>query len=161
MMENPNSVLSKSPKPTFTSRYADPSHPANSGSLIALVTGGHVTRDHLPQRRVRRSSRGRGHEQGQRGLVGAVAAARSRQSPLQNAHGELDSEENQGDSGRTSLRDRRRSAREGALSTRNPRERLLGGGPIHGIGKLLKSVSFDDLDLTQCNANADSRMFCI
>ena len=29
-------------KPKFTSRYADPNHPANSGSLISLVTGGAV-----------------------------------------------------------------------------------------------------------------------
>lgn len=26
----------------FASRYADPNHPANSGSLISLITGGHV-----------------------------------------------------------------------------------------------------------------------
>lgn len=30
------------PKPKFRSRYADPNHPANSGSLIALVTGGKI-----------------------------------------------------------------------------------------------------------------------
>ena len=38
--ENPNSVLAKSPSTEFASRYSDPNHPANSGSLISLVTGG-------------------------------------------------------------------------------------------------------------------------
>lgn len=40
--KHPDSVLSQTPKPTFTSRYADPNHPASSGSLISLVTGGHI-----------------------------------------------------------------------------------------------------------------------
>jgi len=40
--ENPDSALVTGPKPTFTSRYADPNHPASSGSLISLVTGGHI-----------------------------------------------------------------------------------------------------------------------
>lgn len=35
-------MLAKTPKPKFTSRYADPTHPASSGNLISLVTGGHV-----------------------------------------------------------------------------------------------------------------------
>ena len=38
--ENPNSSLAQSPSAGFTSRYSDPNHPANSGSLISLVTGG-------------------------------------------------------------------------------------------------------------------------
>jgi hypothetical protein len=40
--QNPGSALAKTPKPSFTSRYADPNHPANSGSLISLVTGGYI-----------------------------------------------------------------------------------------------------------------------
>lgn len=40
--KHPDSVLAQTPKPTFTSRYADPSHPASSGSLISLVTGGRI-----------------------------------------------------------------------------------------------------------------------
>ncbi|CZR53392.1 uncharacterized protein PAC_03270 [Phialocephala subalpina] len=45
MAENPGSKLAVSPEeggPKFSSRYADPNHPANSGSLISLLTGGHV-----------------------------------------------------------------------------------------------------------------------
>jgi hypothetical protein len=46
MAENPNSKLAVSPGeeggPKFASRYADPNHPANSGSLISLLTGGHI-----------------------------------------------------------------------------------------------------------------------
>ncbi|KAM3074275.1 hypothetical protein ACMFMF_006292 [Clarireedia jacksonii] len=40
-MQNPNSSLT-TPRPEFMSRYSDPNHPASSGSLISLVTGGHV-----------------------------------------------------------------------------------------------------------------------
>ncbi|KAL2012543.1 hypothetical protein VTN00DRAFT_68 [Thermoascus crustaceus] len=40
--KHPDNTLSKGPKPTFTSRYADPDHPASSGSLISLVTGGYI-----------------------------------------------------------------------------------------------------------------------
>ncbi|KAK9343589.1 hypothetical protein V1522DRAFT_431525 [Lipomyces starkeyi] len=39
----------------FASRYSDPNHPANSGSLIALVTGGKV--DPRRRRRERRARR--------------------------------------------------------------------------------------------------------
>jgi hypothetical protein len=38
--ENPNSALAGSPSTGFASRFSDPNHPANSGSLISLVTGG-------------------------------------------------------------------------------------------------------------------------
>ncbi|KAI4724330.1 hypothetical protein E4T49_07938 [Aureobasidium sp. EXF-10728] len=41
-MENPDSALAAGPKPEFSSRFADPSHPANSGSLIALLSGGAI-----------------------------------------------------------------------------------------------------------------------
>ncbi|TGO59478.1 hypothetical protein BCON_0044g00380 [Botryotinia convoluta] len=40
-MQNPTSSLA-TPKPQFLSRYSDPNHPASSGSLISLITGGHV-----------------------------------------------------------------------------------------------------------------------
>ncbi|KAJ5266481.1 hypothetical protein N7478_009289 [Penicillium angulare] len=43
--ENPNSYLNQRPKPTFASRYADPNHPACSGDLFALLTGGVISRD--------------------------------------------------------------------------------------------------------------------
>ncbi|KAL4733779.1 hypothetical protein BDV11DRAFT_213439 [Aspergillus similis] len=42
--ENPTSALNMAPKPTFTSRYADPAHPASSGDLLSLVSGGHYPR---------------------------------------------------------------------------------------------------------------------
>ncbi|OCL10367.1 hypothetical protein AOQ84DRAFT_387564 [Glonium stellatum] len=38
--ENPNSSLTTASTPQFASRFSDPNHPANSGSLISLVTGG-------------------------------------------------------------------------------------------------------------------------
>ncbi|KAI4854256.1 hypothetical protein E4T44_00295 [Aureobasidium sp. EXF-8845] len=54
-MENPNSALAAGPKPQFTSRFSDPSHAANSGSLAALISGGAVQ---MPQRNDLLSSRG-------------------------------------------------------------------------------------------------------
>jgi hypothetical protein len=54
-IENPNSALAAGPKPRFTSRFSDPSHAANSGSLAALISGGAVQR---PQRNDMLSSRG-------------------------------------------------------------------------------------------------------
>ena len=39
---NPRGMLARGPKPSFTSRYADPSSSAASGDLAALVTGGKV-----------------------------------------------------------------------------------------------------------------------
>ena len=39
--ENPNSSLAADQtEAQFASRYSDPNHPASSGSLVALVTGG-------------------------------------------------------------------------------------------------------------------------
>ncbi|KAM0425049.1 hypothetical protein ACHAPT_009608 [Fusarium lateritium] len=40
--KNAGSSLVQGPTPEFTSRYADPNHPASSGSFRSLVTGGHV-----------------------------------------------------------------------------------------------------------------------
>ncbi|KAJ9350712.1 hypothetical protein C8Q69DRAFT_439193 [Paecilomyces variotii] len=40
--KNPGNTLAQGPKPTFTSRYADPNHPANSGSIVSLLTGGYI-----------------------------------------------------------------------------------------------------------------------
>ena len=40
--KNPNSVLSNVPQSQFSSRYADPNHPAASGSLISFVSGGRL-----------------------------------------------------------------------------------------------------------------------
>lgn len=46
--ENPGSKLTAmGQEPKFASRYADPNHPANSGSLVSLLTGGVIN----PQRR--------------------------------------------------------------------------------------------------------------
>jgi len=43
--DNPGSSLAQT-DPVFKSRYADPNHPANSGCLVSLVTGGAInTRD--------------------------------------------------------------------------------------------------------------------
>lgn len=46
--DNPESRMANAaPKPEFKSRYADPTHPASSGDLLALVTGGKVSRGSL------------------------------------------------------------------------------------------------------------------
>lgn len=51
--------MAKGPKPAFTSRYADPNHPASSGDLLALVSGGHFSADKLQSLRGGRSPLGR------------------------------------------------------------------------------------------------------
>ncbi|KAK9371472.1 uncharacterized protein V1513DRAFT_386735 [Lipomyces chichibuensis] len=53
--QNPGSSLTVPIDSQFASRYSDPNHPANSGSLIALVTGGKV--DPRRRRRERRARR--------------------------------------------------------------------------------------------------------
>ncbi|KAL9576504.1 MAG: hypothetical protein Q9212_007044 [Teloschistes hypoglaucus] len=40
--QHPNTPLAQGPKNEFTSRYADPTHPASSGSLIAFLSGGRL-----------------------------------------------------------------------------------------------------------------------
>jgi len=66
--DNPDSALAAGPKPQFTSRFADPSHAANSGSPIALLTGGAIQ---LPDLQTMLSTRG---GRGQDGRVGGRAA---------------------------------------------------------------------------------------
>ncbi|KAH8430969.1 uncharacterized protein LDX57_008631 [Aspergillus melleus] len=124
IMENPTSDLNKAPKPEFTSRYADPSHPASSGSLMGLVTGGHITGDQI------RPMRGRGGGLGGsflgRGPIGqvisGVQASRSRST------GGSDQPQSQ-------HREYGQSPGGFGLGSRNPREGLLGGG----MKKMLKS----------------------
>ncbi|KAK9311744.1 hypothetical protein V1522DRAFT_191694 [Lipomyces starkeyi] len=53
--QNPGSSLAVPVNSQFASRYSDPNHPANSGSLIALVTGGKV--DPKRRKRERRARR--------------------------------------------------------------------------------------------------------
>ena len=74
--ENPDSSLSTG-TPEFKSRYADPNHPANSGSLISLVTGGRVD-----PRGMRNKSQSRKAERGRVGLIrGSVGYVR-RERPI-------------------------------------------------------------------------------
>ncbi|RFU28762.1 hypothetical protein B7463_g7589, partial [Scytalidium lignicola] len=71
--ENPSSVLSTG-NPTFASRYADPNHPASSGSLVALLTGGHIDpKSRRDDRRMRRGERGLGVGR----IVGDAISART------------------------------------------------------------------------------------
>ncbi|KAK9357943.1 hypothetical protein V1504DRAFT_397936 [Lipomyces starkeyi] len=53
--QNPGSSLAVPVNSQFASRYSDPNHPANSGSLIAIVTGGKV--DPKRRKRERRARR--------------------------------------------------------------------------------------------------------
>ncbi len=74
--ENPDSSLSTG-TPEFRSRYADPTHPASSGSLISLVTGGKVDR-----RGMRNKSQSRRAERGRVGLIrGSIGYVR-RERPV-------------------------------------------------------------------------------
>ncbi|KAG4431736.1 hypothetical protein IFR05_012770 [Cadophora sp. M221] len=57
--ENPDSkLIVPGARPEFTSRYSDPNHPANNGSLISLLTGGNVNlKAHKDERRLDRRQR--------------------------------------------------------------------------------------------------------
>lgn len=48
MGKHPGSFLANGPREQFTSRYADPNHPATSGSFLSLVTGGYVNPPPIP-----------------------------------------------------------------------------------------------------------------
>lgn len=65
--DNPDSALAAGPKPEFASRFADPSHPANSGSLVALLSGGAIQ---MPERSAMIG--GRGGSLGDRGSLSAA-----------------------------------------------------------------------------------------
>ena len=57
-MSNPHSGLSHlGVRPEFKSRYSDPSHPASSGSLLGLITGGAIS---TGNRRLQRRENQRG-----------------------------------------------------------------------------------------------------
>lgn len=74
--QNPNSFLSTGPKEKFTSRYADPNHPASSGNPWSLVTGGKFNppmgKDLMAARMGERGFHGRGGGLGGLGGLGAV-----------------------------------------------------------------------------------------
>ena len=54
--ENPEYLLSVPDNKPFASRYSDPNHPAVTGGLISLVTGGHVD----PRRPIKEARKARG-----------------------------------------------------------------------------------------------------
>ncbi|KAI1077981.1 hypothetical protein F5B20DRAFT_249227 [Whalleya microplaca] len=58
---NPNNLLAnQADKPKFNSRFADPNHAANSGSIVSLATGGYINPQARERRRVtRQGSAGR------------------------------------------------------------------------------------------------------
>ena len=49
---NPDSKLSVLPKEEFASRYSDPTHTANKGDIVNVVTGGKIDRPSMKERRV-------------------------------------------------------------------------------------------------------------
>ncbi|CEL02126.1 hypothetical protein ASPCAL03298 [Aspergillus calidoustus] len=153
--ENPTSALNISPNPTFTSRYADPSHPASSGDLLGLVSGGKITYAKLPRRRpppagavhngrfanVPGGNIGLRHIPGG-GLIGAIAARRGgRVQATQAANAEFaERDEGYGApavSGRT--RGRGQIAARGASGTAEGRNDPLADGLVGGVKKLLQS----------------------
>ncbi|KAF5681749.1 hypothetical protein FDENT_7984 [Fusarium denticulatum] len=63
-LNRPDNLLANQQEaPKFSSRYADPSHPSNNGSLISLLTGGYV--DPTKLRRGFRGQAQEGQNQGQ------------------------------------------------------------------------------------------------
>ncbi|KAM0345009.1 hypothetical protein ACHAPU_006892 [Fusarium lateritium] len=67
-LNKPDNLLANQQEaPQFTSRYADPSHPSNNGSLISLMTGGYVDPNQLRKGRGGRFSGRQNQEQHGRG----------------------------------------------------------------------------------------------
>jgi hypothetical protein len=76
--ESPGSSLAHmGEEKKFASRYADPNHPANSGSLVALLTGGAINpRARKQQRREKRAiRRGRAPRQKKGGIIKRILKA--------------------------------------------------------------------------------------
>ena len=69
--ENPESLLSVPDNKPFASRYSDPNHPAVTGGLISLVTGGRVQ----PRRPIREARKARGP-------IGKIRKATGTDKPL-------------------------------------------------------------------------------
>ncbi|CAF3498957.1 unnamed protein product [Fusarium graminearum] len=64
-----NVLANQGERPEFTSRYADPSHPANSGSILSLLTGGNINPNKSRSGRGGMSSGGRGGRGGRGGIT--------------------------------------------------------------------------------------------
>ncbi|KAF5979355.1 hypothetical protein FBULB1_5769 [Fusarium bulbicola] len=77
IQEPDNLLANQQEAPEFTSRYADPSHPSNNGSLISLLTGGYVDPTKL-----RRGFRGQGSEGQNQGQPSGVRTDRQPGLPL-------------------------------------------------------------------------------
>ena len=76
--ENPESLLSVPAAKPFASRYSDPNHPAVTGGLISLVTGGHVD-----PRRSRKEARKEARKaRDPRGPIGRIRKATGTDKPL-------------------------------------------------------------------------------
>ncbi len=83
--ESPDSSLAVPQTKEFASRYSDPNHPASSGSIISLLTGGHV--DPRGMRRQRDDKKAQ-----RRGYRGPVAMVRHYQ-PVRRAMRQVSSRE--------------------------------------------------------------------
>ncbi|KAF4960218.1 hypothetical protein FGADI_1238 [Fusarium gaditjirri] len=77
-LNRPDNLLANQQEaPKFTSRYADPSHPSNNGSLISLLTGGYVDPTKL-----RRGFKGQASEGQIQGLPSGAQSDRQPGLPL-------------------------------------------------------------------------------
>lgn len=88
--DNPESKMANlAPKPEFRSRYADPSHPASSGDLLAFVTGGKVSAGMARGRVQETAGRGlgRGSAMGMCGRGGTPDFRRAGRSDTHGPHG--------------------------------------------------------------------------
>ena len=64
--DHPESKLNVHQERHFASRFSDPNHPANSGSLIALVSGGTIDTTESDQAKAQRRARKRQHKDARR-----------------------------------------------------------------------------------------------
>ncbi|KAL1869918.1 hypothetical protein Daus18300_005379 [Diaporthe australafricana] len=131
--DHPESKMANlAPKPEFRSRYADPSHPASSGDLLAFVTGG-------------KASAGMIREQ----VQGAVGGRAGRGSAV-------------GVGGRGGIRGFGRAGRFNAGVPHSPLQGrgspVNGIGPLHLIGGVKKLLQKDVLYLMIVNRPSDEEV---
>ncbi|KAL6706941.1 hypothetical protein ACN47E_004891 [Coniothyrium glycines] len=128
--ENPDSAMANATgKEKFSSRYADPNHPASSGDPIALLTGGFLQAGFGRQAGASLQGDMRGGLRG--GLMdrqGSLGLGRGRLEGFQ--RGELSSREH----GRAGLLAGRDGFQRGALASRGVDRGSLGGGGLGGSG---------------------------
>jgi len=152
MGKHPESFLAQGPPEKFTSRYADPNHPASSGNLISFITGGHINPPSL----------------GGGGFGGGFGSRENGYGSARTGYGGGYSNgyQNNAIQGQEQPMDPRSRAiaQRGAMRQQGGYRGGFGPGTIiemgkHGVGKMLGKVSFSSLVMLYWILTCLNRMF--